>query len=139
MIKGLEEADKQDLLVLGYAFSSLLFTADGESEWLKERFSMMHDVLKDTWVFQEIIKEGLEEGEKKGLERGLEKGLEQGLEQGKKEEFVQFVEIRFPKLVAQAKQAMEQKLSVQQLRVMLNVLYRANTVEEAQAALLANG
>jgi predicted transposase YdaD len=127
MIKGLEEADKQDLLVLGYAFSSLLFTADGDDEWLKASFSMMHDILEDTWVFQEIIKEGLEEGERKGLERG------------KKEEFLQFVEIRFPTLLARAKQAVEQQTSVEQLRTVFNKLYQANTIEEAQAGLLANG
>ncbi len=125
MIRGLEEAGKQDLLVLGYAFSSLLFTADGESEWLKASFSMMHDILGDTWVFQEIIKEGLEEGEKKGLE------------QGKKEEFLQFVEIHFPTLLVQAKQAVEQQTSVEQLRTIFNKLYRANTIEEAKTALQA--
>ncbi len=119
MIKGLEEAGKQDLLVLGYAFSSLLFVADGDSEWLKASFSMMHDILEDTWVFQEIIKEGLEEG--------------------KKEEFLQFVEIRFPTLLVQAKQAVEQQKSVEQLRTIFNKFYRANTIEEAQDALLANG
>ncbi len=119
MIKGLEEAGKQDLLVLGYAFSSLLFAADGDSEWLKASFSMMHDILEDTWVFQEIIKEGLEEG--------------------KKEEFLQFVEIRFPTLLVQAKQAVEQQKSVEELRTIFNKFYRANTIEEAQDALLVNG
>jgi hypothetical protein len=103
--------------------AALVFTTEGEDEWLKARFFMQHDILKDTWVFQEIRKEGREEG----------------LGEGKKEEFIQFVEIRFPPLLAQARQAMEQKLSVQQLRVMLNALYRANTIEEAQAVLLANG
>ncbi len=119
MIEDLTKARRQDLFVVGYAFSSLVFLAEGDDEWLKARFFMQHDILKDTWVFQEIRKEGREEG--------------------KKEEFVQFVEIRFPTLLTQAKQAMEQNLSVQQLRVMLNALYRANTIEEAQAALLANG
>jgi len=32
-----------------------------------------------------------------------------------------------------------QQTSVEQLGTMLNKLYRANTLEEAQAALLANG
>jgi predicted transposase YdaD len=119
MIEDLTKAGRRDLFVVGYAFSCLVFTGEGDDEWLKARFFMQHDILKDTWVFQEILKEGQEEG--------------------KKEEFIQFVEIRFPLLLAQAKQAMERKLSVQQLRVMLNALYRANTIEEAQAALLVNG
>jgi predicted transposase YdaD len=133
MIKGLEEADKQDLLVLGYAFSSLLFTADGDGEWLKERFSMMHDILKDTWVFQEIIKEGLEEGKKEGLQEGLQEGLKEGLGEG----LLQIIEIRFPPLLAQAKQVVELQTSVEQLRVLSSKLYRANTIEETRAVLQA--
>ena len=73
------------------------------------------DILGESWVFQGLIA------------------------QGKKEDLLQFVEIRFPTLLAQAKQAVEQQLSVKQLGMMLNKLYRANTVEEAEAALLANG
>jgi hypothetical protein len=78
----------------------------------------MFDILEESWVYQEAIKE--------------EK------EQGKKEEFLQFVEIRFPTLLAQAKQAVEQQTSVEQLRTVFDKLYRANTIEEAQAVLLAN-
>ncbi len=78
----------------------------------------MFDILEESWVYQEAIK-----GEK---------------EQGKKEEFLQIVEIRFPTLLAQAKLAVEKKKSVKQLQKMLNNICRANTIEEAQAALLPN-
>ncbi len=91
----------------------------------------MEDILEESWIFQRIAQ--------KGMTKGLQQGLEQGLEKGKKEEYIQFVEIRFPTLLEQAKQAMEQQLSAQQLHEMLNTLYRANTVEEAQAALRADG
>jgi hypothetical protein len=40
MIKGLEKAGKQDLLVLGYEFSLLVLTADDDTLWLKTRFSI---------------------------------------------------------------------------------------------------
>jgi hypothetical protein len=42
------------------------------------------------------------------------------------------------KLLELAKQTVEQKKSVQKLQKVLNALYHANTVEDAQAALLAN-
>jgi predicted transposase YdaD len=126
MIEGLEKAGRQDLFLVGFAVSWLVFTAEGDKQWLKASFSMMHDILKDTWVFQEVIKEGLEQG----LERGLEQGLERGL--------LQFVEIRYPPLLELAKQVVEQKKSAQQLQTMLKALYQANTVEEAQAALMAS-
>lgn len=84
---------------------------------------MQHDILKDTWVFQEIIKEGLEKGKKQRLEKDL----------------LQFVEIRFPMLLVLAKQAVGQQTPLEQLETMLNKLYRSNTVGEAQAALHADG
>jgi predicted transposase YdaD len=150
MIEGLENAGRQDLFLVGFAVSWLVFTAEGDKEWLKARFSMMHDILKDTWVFQEVIKEGLgqgleqglQQGLQQGLEQGLQQGLEQGLEQGKQQELervlLQFVEVRFPTLLTLAKWAVEQKVSLEQLEKKLNMLYRANTTEDATAALLAN-
>jgi len=42
----------------------------------------MHDIIQDSPIFQEILREGWEKGMEKGLEQGLEKGLEQGLEKG---------------------------------------------------------
>ena len=126
MIDRLQEVGKDDLLVLGHAFSWLVFMEEGEdTEWLKARFFMQYDILKDTWVFQEIIKEGLE----KGLEEGRKEGLGEGL--------LQFVEMRFPTLLPLAKQAIERQMSVQLLRTLFNRLYRANTIEEAGSVLRA--
>jgi predicted transposase YdaD len=122
MIDKLKERGTKGLLVAGYACSCLAFTTQDELEWLKERFFEMQDMLRDTWVYQEIVKEGLEKGKKEGLGEGL----------------LQIVEIRFPTLLTQAKQAVERQTSLEQLRTMFNKLYRANTIEEAQAALLAN-
>lgn len=79
----------------------------------------MDDILGESWVFQELIKEG----EKQRLEKDL----------------LQFVELRFPTLLAQAKQAVERQASVEQLQTIINKVYRANTVEKAEAALLDNG
>lgn len=116
MIEVLHELDEDDLLALGYVFASLVFTTKRERERLKERFFPVQDILQGTWVFQELIKEGLEKGEKK--------------------EFLRFVELRFPILLAQAKQVVERQTSLEQLRTMFDKLYLANTVEEAQAALV---
>jgi predicted transposase YdaD len=98
------------------------------------RIFIMHDILKDTWVFQEIIKEGLEQG----LEQGKKAGIEEGKQQVLERVLVQFVEIRFPTLLPLAKWAVEQKMSLEQLEKKLNTLYRVNTTEEAMAVLLAN-
>jgi hypothetical protein len=107
--------DEGNLLALGYAFASLVFTAEGEKEWLVERFSTVQDILEGSWVFQQLIN--------------------RGLEKGKKEDLLQFVEIRFPTLLVQAKQTIEQQTPLEQLQTMLSKLYRANTIEEAGSVL----
>jgi predicted transposase YdaD len=136
MIDRLERAGRQDLFMVGYAFSSLVFTAKGDNEWLKASFFKMHDFLKDTWVFQEVIKEGLEQGLEQGLQQGLQQGKNAGREDALERQITRFVELRFPTLLALAKQTVEQKKSVEQLQMMLDKLYQANTIEEAHAALL---
>ena len=58
VIDGLEKAGRQDLFMVGYAISDLVLTAVGDNEWLKARFFMQHDFLKDTWIFQQVFKVG---------------------------------------------------------------------------------
>jgi hypothetical protein len=118
MIDVLRKAREDDLLALGYAFASLVFTAEGEREWLIERFSKVQDILEGSWVFQQLIKKG----KKEGLGEGL----------------LQIVEISFPTLLARAKRVVEGKASLEQLRTMFTQLYRANTVEEARSVLQAH-
>jgi predicted transposase YdaD len=128
LIQKMEQAGtlNEDTLCLIKTVTGLVLTSAADKEWLTERFKyMLDEILKESWVYQEISNEGLKEG------------LEKGLEQGKNEEFLQFVGIRFPTLLAQAKQVVEQQTSVQQLRTIFNQFYRANTIEEAQAVLLA--
>jgi predicted transposase YdaD len=161
MILDLHAVGRQDLLWLGEAVAALVFTNDTDKKWVKERFrTMLHDILKDSWAYQERMeqateiglergmKKGIEEGRQKGIEAGMKKGIEEGRQKGIEEGrqkaveglerlFIQFVEIRFPTLLVPAKQVIAQK-TLQQLEKMLNSLYRANTIEEAQAALLAN-
>ena len=73
-------------------------------EWLIRRFREMHDIIQDSPIFQEILREGME----KGLEQGRELGLEQGLEQGRLEATRRILlivtEKRFPALASLAQQ-----------------------------------
>jgi predicted transposase YdaD len=127
MIRGLQQAGKRDLLVFGYAFSSLIFTGEQDEDWLKGRFHFMEDILADTWVFQEIMH--------KGLTKGIAQGEAKGRMLEKKQDILQFVELRFPSLQTLAKQATERGYSLEQLQEILKQLYCATTVEEARKAL----
>jgi predicted transposase YdaD len=127
MIHRLQEADKADLLPLGYAFSALVFKQEDEQQWLKERFRSMQEILEESWAYQEMV------------EKGLAQGLEKGLEEGKKslgEVLVRFVEIHFPDLVLLANQQAEKATTSQQLQEMIDGLFVAHTYNEARATLL---
>jgi predicted transposase YdaD len=118
-IHKIEQAGKKEMLWLVETVAGLVLTSIEDKKWIKERFQPMFEILEESWVYQETI----EKGEKKGFGEAL----------------LQIVEFRFPTLLAQAKQAIEQQTSVEQLRTVFNKLYRANTVEEAQAILHASG
>jgi predicted transposase YdaD len=135
MIREMRLAGKQNLLWLGKAVAGLVLKSSEDNQWLKERFQVMFDILKESWVYQETIEEGRKEGIEKGIKEGMEKGLEKGMEKGLEQSLIQFIEIRFPTLLTLAKQAMEQKLSPDQLQTMLTTLYQANTIDDARTAL----
>ena len=90
---------RQELLTLTYGLASLAFENEADQEWLRRRFAMLYDMLRDTPAFQDIMKEGREEGLEQGLEQGREEGLEQGLEQGRealRQTLLAIVQARFP-------------------------------------------
>src|SRR5205814_2146011 len=62
--------------------------------WLKRRFAMLSDFLRESPAYQDILEEGIEEG----LEQGLEQGLKQGRLLAKRETFLTLIEVRFPRL-----------------------------------------
>ncbi len=111
------EQPRQDLLALSYGLASLAFENEADQEWLKRRFEMLYDMLRDTPAFQDIMKEGRQEGfaqgREEGLERGREEGRKEGREQGRKEghnealrqALLAIVQARFPspRMIRQAK------------------------------------
>src|SRR5205814_1627835 len=81
MIDRLAAEGEWDLLAMSNILGGLTFQKGPEREWFRKRFSMFQDILRESWVYQEIGQEFRE----KGLEKGLAKGLEQGLEKGREE------------------------------------------------------
>jgi predicted transposase YdaD len=119
MIDQLAEAKEWDLLAISRVIGGLVYKKEPEREWFKRRFNMFQDILRESWVYQEIGQEFLEQGFEKGLEKGLEqglaKGLEQGIEMGREEErrrriqdyrqlIINIIQLRFPAITEQATQ-----------------------------------
>jgi len=66
-IAQLQATGHRDLLPLSYAFAALIFTKSADKLWLKERFEKMHDILEESWAYQEIVQKGLLQGVGKGV------------------------------------------------------------------------
>src|SRR5712691_2019650 len=146
MIDRLAAEREMDLLAIARVVGGLVFTKEAEREWFRKRFSMFQDILRESWVYQEIGEEFLEKGFEKGLEKGLEQGLEQGLELGREEErqrrlqgqrelLMSYMQVRFPEITALAKQ---QTNSITDPEVLQNVIIKllaAQSLDEAKQIL----
>ena len=120
-----------ELLALAYLLASFVFIAKDEREKLIRRFSMLRDVIRSSWAYQEIKQEGLEEGLEKGLEEGLEKGLQE-LRQALQE----IAQGRFPALEPEAKKAAEAASDPATLRHLVVQVSMAQSEEAAKKVLL---
>src|SRR5690348_15319140 len=93
MIAGLVSAEKTESLWIGNALASKVLKDD--LKWLKRRFAMLEDFLRDTPVYQEVLAEGMKLGFKKGILQVLRQTL------------LDIVLERFPEFVCLAKKQSE--------------------------------
>ncbi|MDQ2907478.1 MAG: Rpn family recombination-promoting nuclease/putative transposase [Chloroflexota bacterium] len=139
MITQLQVQKKEEVLSLGYLLASLTWKEDEEQRWLKRRFNMLYEALRESWAFKEIWDEGqevgLEKGRQEGRQEGFEKGRQEGLAMLRKAVLAQ-IEKRFPRLLRMAQGMVTITSEPAALGQMLLGITLAQTVEEAQAALL---
>lgn len=116
MFSGLLAARKIELVPIGYTLASLAFSRENraDQDWLLRRFHEMHDILRETPIYQEILKEGREEG--------LE-ALRQAV--------VDIIAQRFPKLARLAK---KQVAVVEDPELLRHVLVKVSVVQTAEEA-----
>ena len=124
MISGLVSAEKTETLWIGYAIASKVFKDD--LKWLKRRFAMLNDFLRDTPVYQEV----LAEGEEKGLEKGLET---------QRQTLLDIVQERFPSIARLAKQQVDTIEDPEMLRRLIVKISIVKTSKEAELYLLNPG
>lgn len=95
----------------------------------------MHDILRESPFYQEILQEGREEG----LEKGLEKGHLEGKLEGLRETLLTIVQARFPKLTRLAKGLAVITEDPEDLQNLILKISLAQSLEEAQRCLLEEG
>src|SRR6266852_5196636 len=100
MFADLKTAGRTELVAIGATLASLVFSRENTTdlEWLHRRLSEMHNILRESPFYQEILQEGREEG----LQEGLEKGRQEKL-QVLRDTLLNVVQARFPKMVRLAK------------------------------------
>ncbi len=85
---------------------------------------MFQDILRESYVYQTILREGLEEG------------LEQGREQTLRQTLMTYVETRFPTLALMAEQQTSTIKDATVLHTVLAKLFTVQTLKEAEQYLL---
>jgi hypothetical protein len=120
-------AEEYDLLAISQVIGGLVFKTGPELEWFRKRFSMFQDILRESWVYQEIIEQGVEKGREEEREGRL---------QEQREMLMRLIQLRFPELEALAKQQSNDIMNPEILPPVNFKMLDAQTVEEARQLLL---
>ena len=119
MITGLVSAEQTEALWIGYALASKVLKDD--LNWLRRRFAMLGDILRETPVYQEV------------LEEGLEKGLKEGELRAQRRTLIDIVQERFPDVIHLAKKqadAIEDPEVLRRLTVKMSVVQTSKEAEQ---------
>jgi predicted transposase YdaD len=135
-IARLQATGHQGLLPLSYAFAALVFTKTADKLWLKERFENMHDILEESWAYQEMVQKGLLQGIKQGTEQGFKEGIKEGRQQGYQQAAIDVIVARFPDLETLARTKITALNDLQRLQHLILDLSIAHTREQTEQVLL---
>ena len=139
-LKSVREEAGKELLSLTYILASLVFEKEADRRWLKRRFKMLQDILRDTWAYQEIMQEGREEGLQKGLEEGREEGREEERQQRLKDQrqmLMTIVEVHFSNIAQLAQERADAIKDPEVLQGLILKVVAAQNEEEAKQILLS--
>jgi len=132
MITSLVSAERTGLLWFGYALASKVFKAD--LNWLRRRFAVFNDILRETPVYQEVFEEGVEKGLEKGRLQGREEALQEALQQElqrQRQTLLDIVLERFPKIARLASKLIE---AIDDPAILLGLIVKMSTVQTAEEA-----
>ena len=135
-LKAVEEGAGKELLSLTYLFASFVFEDEADRNWLKRRFGMLQDILRDTWAYKEIMQEGLEKGLQKGREEGREEERQQRLKD-QRQTLITIVQAHFPNIKDFAQKQANTVKDPELLQSLILKLFAAHTEEEATQILRA--
>ena len=118
------EAGKE-LLSLTYILASLVFENEADCKWLKKRFKMLQDILRDTWAYQEIMQEGREEERQQRLK-------------DQRQMLMSLVQVHFSNIAQLAKERADAIKDPEVLQSLILKVVAAQDEEEAKQILLSS-
>lgn len=127
MIDHLASAEEFDLLAIAQVVGGLAFKRESEQEWFRRRFSMYQDILKESWVYQEIGQEFFEKGREEERQREVQRQSQM---------LMSFVQTHFPEITALAKQQTEKIKDPEVLQSVILKLIATQRLDEARQILL---
>ena len=112
--------DKKELLTLALTFASMIFEGEADQQWLRRRIGMLDDIIRETWFYRDIRKQGLEEGRGEGKQVGLYVAL------------LDIIQDRFPSIVDLAKKQIEAIKDPMVLRLLIVEISAVQSAEKAR-------
>jgi transposase len=122
MTSTLQDAGEIELLALAFAFGGMVDGGRAYKEWFIRRFSMLDDILEESWTYQHILRKGVEQERQRRI-------------QEQRETVVSFVQMRFPELVPLAEQHLHFVHDPEELHNLILKLFAVQTVDEARRAI----
>lgn len=115
---------KENLLTITFTLARLALDKPEHVDWLRKRFYMYQDLIRDTEIYQIILQEGVEQEKQREVQR-----IEQGI--------LSLVQKRFSELMNEAEMCVKAISDVLLLHQLFLDIAQAKTVEEARV-ILAN-
>ena len=123
-----EDADRQrELLSFTYGFASLVFKDESDQQWLRRRFGMLKDILKESWAFEEIAQEAREEAREEERKEKLREEMEI---------LFLYIQTHFSSLEQLAQNQLEHLKDAHQVQELLRKVIAAKSEKEVECYLL---
>ncbi len=96
---------------------------------------MMQDLLRDSWLYQEIMQEGYDKGIEQGIEQGREEEREEWLRR-QRQLLMTIIQMHFPNTASLARQQVDAIKEPEVLQSLIFKVLESQTEEQATECLL---
>lgn len=132
------QESRKNLLTIALTLATLALKEPAHRDWIRKRFTMYQDLIRDTEIYQMIVAEGLQQGMQQGMQQGLEKGAEQKQQeeaQKLRQTLLEVFQIRFPELLALARKRIGPLTDLDTLNQLVRAMMLLESRDQARSVL----